>query len=128
MNVLYYEALFYKNKKKLKLSEKCVEKVMDLSEDDNMNFEIMLTRADIAFQSGKYKEALKTIEKLSKITAVKHSKVLKLKAEILFNIGDFEHALLLYYNKGIFNVHCKEGPSSGPGSGFLDMVLFLVSY
>ena len=100
MNVLYYEALFYKNKKKLKLSEKCVEKVLDFSEDDNLNFEMMLTRADVAFQSGKYKEALKITDKLSKTTKVKHAKVLKLKAEILFNIGDFEHALLLYYSKG----------------------------
>ena len=107
MNVLYYEYLFYNNKKKLKLSDICVEKVLDLSEDDDLNIEIMLTRADIAFQSWKYKEALKTIDKLSKITVVKHAKVLILKAEILFNVGDFENALLLYYNKGMFNVQVQ---------------------
>ena len=102
VNVLYHEALFYKNKKKLKQSEKCVDKILEVAEDDK-NFEIMLTKADIAFQSGNYKEALKLVDKLSKSEITKkinHAKVLKLKAEILFNIGDFEHALILYYSRG----------------------------
>ena len=99
---MYYEALFYKNKKKLKQSEKCVDKVLEVAEDDK-NFEIMRTKADIAFQSGNYKKALKLVDKLSKSEITKkinHAKVLKLKAEILFNIGDFEHALLLYCSRG----------------------------
>ena len=65
-----------------------------------MNFELMLTRAELAFQSGKFKESLKIIDKLPKTNVAEHAKVLKLKAEIFFSLGEFEHALLLYHTKG----------------------------
>ena len=95
-SMLHKEAIYHLMKGKTKQATSCIEKAEELL--DTPDYNILTTQTEIEMKKGNYLSALK----ISGNILVKQKNNLKaifLRAESLFNLCDFEHALVLY-NRG----------------------------
>ena len=100
--MLFNEALYFIHNNKPQQSKYCIDKLLESEIEDKCAVDLLLTKAESELLSGKYKESLKTVSAVMRnspqvIGDQKMNKLMKIRAEVLFNIGDFEHALLVYY-------------------------------
>ena len=96
--MLHHEALHHLKMKKLKQATVCAEKAQKMVQTDE-DTHILTTLAEIEMKKGNYQKALKisgTILRMDK----SNLRAIFVRAEALFNMCDFERALVLYH-KGI---------------------------
>ena len=101
-NQFHKEALYHLKKNNVFHALECATKAQDLAE--KTDYDILTTQATLEFQKGEYRAALKTCGTVLKQKNKQNWKAIYVKAECLFNLCDFEHALIMYH-KGRFK--CK---------------------
>ena len=92
--MLHKEAMHHLTKKKIMEATTCVEKALDLLEGPD--FQILTTQAEIELKRGNYPAALKTSGAIL-VNEKSNLRAIFVRAEALFNLCDFEHALVLYH-------------------------------
>ena len=93
-------AKYYASKKEPGLAMEALENAQKLLDNDG-NFDIMETEALLHLNMGNYIDALKSAEIILRQSKCKDSLVATyVKGQALFNICDFEHALIMFH-KGI---------------------------
>ena len=103
-NILHQEAIYFKNSGNFSQAKRCFDKIFYELEDDE-NILVLTTKAQTEVESGRYEEALLTMETISKISPIHCQKslpLIRLQARALFCVGEFEKSLILFHRKGIF--------------------------
>ena len=92
--MLHNEAIHHLKMGKLKQATDCVERAQDMLDTEDMT--ILTTLAEIELKKGNYPQALKTSGAIIRNEKT-NLKAIFVRAEALFNLCDFEHALVLYH-------------------------------
>ena len=98
-DLFHREALYHFKKKNFAHALECAARAQDLLEE--VDYDILTTQADLEFQNGNYNNALKiagTVLREKK----KSWKAIYIKAECLYNLCEFEHALIMYHKGRCF--------------------------
>ena len=96
--MLHHEALYHLKMRRLKQATDCAEKAQEMLQTDE-DTHILTTLAEIEMKKGNYQKALKTSGTILRMEK-SNLRAIFVRAEALFNMCDFEHALVLYH-KGI---------------------------
>ena len=92
--ILHKEAIHHLKKKNMEQATNCVEKAQDMLE--SVDYSILTTQAELELQKGNYRVALKT-SGIVLSEEKRNRKATFVKAVALFNLCNFEHALVLYH-------------------------------
>ena len=92
---LFHREAFYHFKKKNFIDAlQCAEKAQDLTEETDLD--VLTLQAELELQTGDYQSALKSAGTI--LVQRKNSwKAIYIRAECLYNMCEFEHALIMYH-------------------------------
>ena len=93
--MLHNEAVYHLKMGNMKQATDCVERAQGMLLEKG-DMQILTTLAEIELKKGDYPKALKTSGTIMR-TEKTNLKAIFVRAEALFNMCDFEHALMLYH-------------------------------
>lgn len=93
-DLLFREAFYHFKKKRFGHALQCATRAQELSEETDLD--ILTLQAELEVQTGDYQAALKSAGTILRENK-NNWKALFIKAECLYNLCEFEHALIMYY-------------------------------
>ena len=96
--MLHNEAIHHLKMGKMKQATNCLERAQNMLDTEDMP--ILTTLAEVELKKGNYPKALKTSGAIIRNEKT-NLKAILVRAEALFNLCDFEHALVLYHKGNI---------------------------
>ena len=100
---LHREAIYHSKKGNLVHAKACVVKAQTMAEETD--FEVLTTQAEIEFLLGEFSDAYKTAGRVVTRSNTNKWKAMLIKADCLFNMCDFEHALIVYHRGKIIKIY-----------------------